>query len=103
MHQVAVRIDSETLRRIGQFSHDPGLELSCCRRRNDGEKQCAADQTEQDFQTFWLAPRSDHIISSLSPRFRLDLTFQSTDNVLEFRSRGGHIQRLDAPQFAGVR
>jgi hypothetical protein len=27
-----MRIDSETLRRVGEFGHDPGLELCRCRR-----------------------------------------------------------------------
>jgi len=52
MHQgrveIAVRIDSQSLRRFGEFGHDPGFELGRRRRRSDGEKQCAADQTEQN-------------------------------------------------------
>jgi len=47
MHQgrveVTMRIDSETLRRVGEFGHDPGLELCRCRRRSGGEKQRASD------------------------------------------------------------
>ena len=46
MHQgrveVAMRIDSETLRRVGEFGHDPGLELCRCGRRSGGEQHPAS-------------------------------------------------------------
>jgi hypothetical protein len=40
---VAIRVDSETLRRVRELGHDPGLELGRCWRRSGGEKPGAGD------------------------------------------------------------
>ena len=70
MHQgrvkVAVRIDSQTLRRVGKFGHDPGLELGGCARRSGNDEQSTGDQTEQNPQMMLRAQsRLDQVAPSL--------------------------------------
>src|SRR5258708_37132410 len=87
MHQgrvdVAMRVDTEALRRVRELGHDPGLELRRCRRSSCGEKPNATDKTEQRSQAFIHAQRRlDHVAHLLLSRISV-LTPRRTDNVPE--------------------